>query len=263
MSSFAVVAPLEVHKRLEEAGQLGDYHLLLAHEVLDDPVAYMDFWQPRKKQFIIMDNSLIELGKPLPVDQVCEAAELVNATCVVLPDILGMRLGTLERSYKAYDDLLNLKAPYEALGVAQGTTQNDVFSCGRDMIEMGVQYLSVPRHVQVKIGSRVWVTKQLAKYGKPIHLLGFSDNNYDDMFTANLPGVMGIDSALPIWYGNHKGLLPFEPRVNGNYGKRPWDYNVTKVVTLEAIENVRRVRGWVSYVARDVERVEQAAGQSL
>lgn len=260
MSEFAVVAPLEVHKRLDEQKQLGTYQLLLAHEVLDDPSAYFDFWHDRPNQFIIMDNSLIELGRPLPINFVCEAADIVNADVVVLPDHLGSRLGTLESSYLALDQYQQLKARFKTLAVAQGTSQNDVFSCGRDLIAMGIDMLSIPRHVQTTTGSRVWVTQQLAKYNHPIHLLGFSNNNYDDMFAANLPQVMGIDSAMPIWYGNHRsGLLPFEPRVDSNYGKRPFDYNVTTKVTEEAIENVRRIRGWLEYVKNDVDRLPDTA----
>lgn len=272
-SRFAPVAPVAVHHRLAEEGALGDYHLLLAHQVLNNPQIHKSFYRhalpamaknPRGKgphrgrnghPYIIMDNSLIELGYPLPVLDVLEAAMMVRAEVFVLPDVLGDRIATLERSAKAMEDLTHartLSSPIgryarkvKALGVAQGVTFNDVFSCARDLIQVvGVEAISIPRHVTARVGSRIRLVQAVRNYQRPIHLLGFSDNLFDDFTALSIPGVMGIDSALPIWYGLQGFLLPTTPPVKADFGKRPPTYDSEVSITPEVIQNIRRVERW-------------------
>ena len=209
-----------------------------------------------------MDNSLIELGKPLPMTAVLEAGELVNASVVVLPDVLGDRIATLNASTKATLELDELRAssPYarsvRTLGVAQGQTTDDVFSCARDMVQLlGVDIISIPRHVTGTIGTRINLVRMVAKYGKPIHLLGFSNNLFDDMWCMKVKGVMGIDSAVPIWYGLQGFQLPTTPPVVANFGKRPSDYEQQVSIDQNVIYNLRRVEQWVNTV-RDVRTKE-------
>jgi len=207
------------------------------------------------KPYIIMDNSLIELGYPLPVADVVQAAELVNASVIVLPDVLGDRIKTLELSAKAAIELNELRAtsPYarrvRMLGVAQGQTLNDVFSCARDLIQsVGAEMISIPRHVTAKVGSRTKLAQMVRQYGVPVHLLGFSENLLDDFTTLGIPGVIGIDSALPIWYGLQGFELPTTPPVNADYGKRPADYESQTEINSVVIKNLRRVERWVNIV---------------
>lgn len=250
----AIVAPLEIHKRLDAAGILGKYQLLLAHEVLAQPEEYSRFWRAQKDQVIIMDNSLIELGKPLPMEAILEAGELTRAQIVVLPDVLGDRIKTYELFSKAWETLEALKNTNEyamkvrTLGVAQGHSHVDVFSCGRDMIRAGATMISVPRHIADTMRSRYLPTSMLARYGIPMHLLGFSNHLFDDFLCTAIKGVAGIDSALPVWYGLKGQILPKVPPEAINYGRRPEEYSKFKTITPEVIENVRRVREWGNIV---------------
>jgi hypothetical protein len=254
---------------MAEAGVLGSYHLLLAHQVLDQPAIHEAFYKGqlprmrkypdsenrslRKTPYIIMDNSLIELGYPLPVEDVVIAAETVNASVIVLPDVLGDRIKTLEQTTKAVITLdeLRPRSPYarrvKMLGVAQGQTLNEVFSCARDMIQLlGVDIVSIPRHVTAKVGSRIKLAQMVRQYGKPVHLLGFSENLLDDFTALGIPGVMGIDSAVPIWYGLQGFELPTTPPVQADYGKRPEDYESQTEINSKVIQNIRRVERWVN-----------------
>lgn len=257
MAKFAPVAPLAVHQTLDDSDDLGDYHLLLAHEVLEDPEGYFKFWHNRDA-FIIMDNSLVELGHPMEMRYLLEAAYLVNADVIVLPDVLTNRLRTLELSHKAYEELVAIRTTHypgvinifsrkvKTLGVAQGTSSVDAFSCGRELIKsVGVDMISVPRIVADKTGTRSWVVEQLSKYEKPLHLLGFSNNLLDDVTVARHPSVGGIDSALPIWVGNQGKMLPRQPPSQNAFGRRPKDYGSTEGITPVALGNVRRVRDWL------------------
>jgi hypothetical protein len=260
-----------VHQRLAEEGVLGDYHLLLAHQVLDQPAIHKAFYRDilptitngrerasksvkaLKRPYIIMDNSLIELGEPLSVREVLAAGEIVDARVIVLPDVLGDRIETLNRTMEAMEDLHGLRrlSPYakqvKALGVAQGRTFTDVFSCARDMIQiLGVDIISVPRHVTATLGTRLDVTRAISRYGKPIHLLGFSDNIFDDMYTLAVDRVMGIDSAVPIWYGLQGFELPSSPPVVATFGKRPKDYEDATEINSQVVNNIRRVERWAN-----------------
>ena len=276
-SRFAPVAPLAIHRRLAEAGAIGEYHLLLAHQVLENPDAHRRFYREqlgwmlgkqrgeevslrdkaRRKPYIIMDNSLIELGFPLPLKDVIEAAEIVRANVIVLPDVLGDRIQTLNLAAQSVEEIHELRAssPYarkvKMLGVAQGKTFNDFFSCARDMIQtLGVEAISIPRHAVAKIGSRVKLVEEVRKYGKPLHLLGFSDNLLDDFTALSTMGVMGIDSALPIWYGLQGFELPTNPPIKADFGKRPKDYESQTEINSKVIINIRRVERWAS-IAKD------------
>jgi hypothetical protein len=152
MPQFAPVAPLQLHKALAEKGKLGDYHLLLAHNILADPVAHTQFWAHRSEAFIIMDNSLIELGRPLDASKVVEAAEMVNAQVVVLPDVLGDAKATL-RFIK--HDIGKIPKHFIRLGVVQGTSLEECLRMTTEMVRLGVDAISVPRHLTERLGSRV------------------------------------------------------------------------------------------------------------
>lgn len=269
INRFAPVAPLAVHKAMAGRGVLGSYHLLLAHQVLADPRAHEQFYRfsypiltrgsgPKRngKPYIIMDNSLIELGAPLPMKDVLRAGNIVGANAIVLPDVLGHRTKTLDLAADAFEDLQNHRRidgyarRVKVVGVAQGQTHNDIFSCARDMVQLlKVDIVSVPRHVTAKLGSRIEITRTVAKLGKPIHLLGFSENLFDDFWTlSTIPRVMGIDSAVPIWLGLQGFTLPVEPPVVADYGRRPADYEQQDSITDQVVANIRRVERWASTV---------------
>ena len=236
---------------------LGRYHLLLAHEVLAAPAEYMKFWQnlPAPAPFIIMDNSLIELGHPVSGKELLTAADIVGAQVIVLPDVLGDRFGTYRVAAQAVEEIHQYIGPKpKLLGVAQGQTLVDIFSCGRDLVkQFGLDYISVPRHVVGRVGSRTRLTGWFCSLGKMVHLLGFSDNLFDDVNTAVQHPVLGIDSAMPIWLGQAGIYVPKEigrdwdaylDDGTSRFG-RPSDYATTTTVNDAVIENIKRVRGWL------------------
>jgi hypothetical protein len=133
--------------------------------------------------------------------------------------------------------------PERFLGVLQGQTFEEFMDCAAIMHGMGVQWLSVPRHATSKIGTRqTLVTAVHDLYPEvKIHLLGFSDDVIDDMMSARLPGVQGIDSAMPIWAKQPLTSMSFP-------GKRPVDYMEWDWVPKEAVDNIRKVREWLNDV---------------
>ena len=260
MTHFAPVANLAIHKRLASLGLLGDYHLLLAHQVLGDQNGYAAFWRKfvdgtgRSRLDITIDNSVIETGTPMAFGDVIEAANVVGATTVVLPDKIDDKAATLDLSGTAFENFVDdlEEQGIAPLGVAQGRDFDEVLECAAALADMGVQRLAVPRGLTQNevIGSRVELTKQIWRtHQKPIHLLGFSDNIIDDITASRIPGVIGIDSAVPIWLGlKGKALTEAPPSPQASrWGRRPSDYEeVDRDLPGLVRTNLEAVRMWLS-----------------
>jgi len=189
-------------------GHLGNYHLLLAHDVYANPHAYASiFRRDVEDLYIIMDNSLIELGYPAPMEQMREACKTVRADIVVLPDYLGELEMTLEASEK-YAKQYNLNDIGPLMGVPQGKNYTEIMGCATELAGIeNVQALGIPRHItEVGINgahSRWGIVEALSNEhpDMDLHLLGFSDYTEDDFKCARHPSVMGIDSAAPVRLG--------------------------------------------------------------
>lgn len=208
MARFAPVVPLEVARNMKAGGFLGSYHLLLAHDVMAHVDEYVEVYgspfanleDPHRT--IIMDNSLIELGRPMPVEEVMNAATVVGAKYFVLPDHLGDFHGTKKVVEEAYNRFLALKHLYPIMTpivVIQGRNASEYMNLA-EWAQMHKCAISVPRDAVKRVGSRARLLMDIyRKYPTAlIHLLGFSDDILDDISCARMINVMGIDSAMPI-----------------------------------------------------------------
>ena len=241
---YSPIAPLPLLEQLQGQGILGNYLLLLAHEVLKDPQGYCELIDglentEENPRFIIMDNGVIERGSPVSTGDILEAANLVEANCVALPDVVGNAPATK----KLVMDQGNLiSRDFPPMRIPQGACLQDLFECvgwlntvhpahGNDS-----SYWGVPR----------WITNTLTSRGPvidlindvcpkaQIHLLGMSQHLKDDQRCLMKPNVIGIDSANPIVMGlagmrMRQGDWTHMDR--GGY----WDHGV---LHTEAIENV-------------------------
>lgn len=258
---FAPVVPLSIAACLKENNLLGNYHLLLAHDVLANPDAYKEIYRPYtdgRPMDIIMDNSLIELGYPMEVLHVLEAAKVVGAKKVVLPD----ELGELDKTLRAVWDSVDVwhKLPMEVtkgikpVAVVQGKNLSECLTCIREYAKSGIEDISIPRVLQKYLGSRSEITMIAhLHYGfQNIHLLGFSDNILDDVACTRQPGVKGIDSAVPI-RAAYKTLAismddPHFDRLVGPRGTY-WDVtpkDLSAVQISMIMHNIRTFQGWIN-----------------
>ena len=198
---FAPVIPLEVACELSPS-VLGDYHLLLAHDVLAHAKWYEDLYK-NKGMDILMDNSLIELGYAMPLREVVEAANIVGAQYVILPDTLRDFDATMNQFHNAMNELDEIpwrnKRHLEFVPVIQGKSATEVIVM-MDEVRTKCSTVAIPRCMVEDFGSRRFAAYMAAKRGLRIHLLGFSgpENLIDDIACARMPRVMGIDSAVPI-----------------------------------------------------------------
>lgn len=273
MARFAPVVPVQMAAQLQLADPtkdyLGPYHLLLAHDVLDKPRDYQSIYgEVRRKygeqSFIIMDNSIVELGEAMGLDDLAEACRILNPDCLVIPDVMGDGAETRAkakefcRKYAQYFADNPFEGAPDLMGVIQGSTVEDcILTCALYYSLPLTEYISVPRVVTKQQGSRMPVLVALAhnrtyELFKGLHLLGFSDNILDDVSCARLPYVQGIDSAVPIRAGLKSvgmsdsfasywsGLVG--PR--GNFWERPIDAD-WRANEGTIFENLKTYRDWI------------------
>ena len=211
---YSPVGPIKILEQIQEADALGNYLLLVAHDVLADDIGYSllldDMHNPNDAdEFIIMDNGVIELGEAMPFDDVMGAAEIVLPDCIVMPDILGEFTATrklMESQSKAIVD-----CPFPLMKVPQGSDLSQIVAC-IDWLHEEIHpmwplknYWGIPRWIANKFETRAPVIDYINRLGAApapqIHLLGMSDYWGDDLLCAILTNVMGIDSANPIVRG--------------------------------------------------------------
>jgi hypothetical protein len=217
MAEFAPVAPIQV---LEEMYQLspkmfGEYHLLLAHHTAEKYGRFIDLsariaMDGEIHPLIIMDNSVVECGGYVNEDMMKDACspffEEGHQIIAVLPDVMGNGGRTREavaESYRRWE--LNVPC-CGFMAVCQGESMQDYEISLRTFANRArypnVEFLGVPRILVEKVGSRVHATQMALKYashaGMKVHLLGYSDDMFDDLTCSRIAGVHGIDSAVPL-----------------------------------------------------------------
>jgi hypothetical protein len=255
MAKFAPVGPVHLLARLKRENReaFGDYHLPLAHDVLNHPKAYSELFientQTRvtkeKPYFIILDNSVIELGKPMDEKDLFEAAEIVRPDVLVLPDVIGDIAATLDLARDACNRWQNSGINCGYMAVPQGKIMSEVMECIDEMLTFpGVTHWGVPRDfVKYSMRSRRGVIEYLNRVSqKPIHLLGFSDKMDDDVRCSQMPNVIGIDSAVPLRLGQKNIVLDMDLKTGprGTF----WEDPVDKIEP-ETYYNLNLVRNWV------------------
>lgn len=247
-TKYSPIAPISILRSLFDTGHLDNYLLVLAHEVLAHPMEYerliLDMREASEDTFIILDNGVIEQGVASPLEDILEAAALIEPEAIALPDVLESRDQTLQLAYETAP--LYSAEGYKPLWIPQGKTLDDVFSCMWHMNQAagdsGVEYWGIPRWITNKFGSRQPILNGIARdYGGKVHLLGTSQYLSDDVSCARDEVVMGIDSANPIVLGikGHPITIaaPHLPR------GRLWEETI---VTQAMLSNVQWMRNAVN-----------------
>ena len=246
MAEFAPVAPPSILRTLKKEGLLGNYHLLLAHDVAEHPQEYADIFNDTGA-YIIMDNSVIELGEPIEVDTMRLAVHAVPSNLVVLPDYLLDAKATIGVSTEAARTWMEADlAPFMA--VPQGETKEEILVCADVLMKLpGVLAWGVARNFtdDEVLRSRREITKILHSMDSSfeVHLLGFSDDLFDDIvLTSRIPYVRGIDSAVPIRMGLQGMSLSLEQTEHPPRGDY-WDSDGE--ITPEVRANLEIIREWL------------------
>lgn len=248
LTRFSPIGPVKVLRKLLEGHALGNYLLVLAHDVINHEADYVFLMDEtmgttnRVDDFVIMDNGVIELGKAMAFQAVIEAADIVQADCIIMPDVVGDFHGTRHAVKVEYGHIED--CDYDIMKVPQGKTPKELVECVEWLIEAipdGIQdYWGIPRWVANNHGSRGDIIDYINTVcsNAQIHLLGMSDNFKDDIECAKKYHVMGIDSANPIILGlmnNYMGVNKYHHPKRGNY----WE---AEDINYNVLRNIAHVR---------------------
>ncbi len=204
-------------------GMVTNYHMALAHLVLKDP-AYAQHYRNASAcgHMVILDNSIIELGQAVTMDELVKAAKAIDAKVIIAPDVLDDRKGTYERVQEAVSYMWSnsLFGDFQLMAVPQGNDLQEFIASYQELAELEeVEWMSIPKRVGRFIEdpqglNRVRVLDTMSKLGiideeKQHHLLGIYDNPLEILYLNQYPWITGIDSQLPFWAAN-EGVI-FNP----------------------------------------------------
>lgn len=253
---FAPVAPINILEALHESNDLGTYHLVLSHDVLANAGGFQKLFGHSNYAYatIIVDNSVIELGTPLDADSIRRAGEVFkdaakqSEVVIVLPDVLLDCDATIRVTSEALNVWAQYSDKFKFMFVPQGKTELEFAKCAEAFYGVrNISWIGIARNIVPIAGSRQNLTRvfqSIFPHTKQ-HLLGFSDNIWDDIVTAKYYDVEGIDSAVPLRLSTHKMLMT--DKVYPSRSKDWWDnaeYNET------VLYNVHKFRSWIGDVVR-------------
>ena len=185
---------------LEMVQPFADFDFILAHKVLGDE-KYAD-WYKESGKVKFVDNSVNELGEPLPIDKMKEAFEKVGGAYVVAPDYIS----DAEKTIASYTECIKAFPENRVVGVIQGPTFTDALEClkayGKGIIAVPYDLCSQKIDPPWLMGLRrcLFVSNIPKDQGILVHLLGF--NSLEEFFWyQNSPIIMSIDTGVPILLG--------------------------------------------------------------
>lgn len=268
MPKFAPIGPPHLLKRIRDElgdGALGDFHLVLAHDIVEKHKEWESGQILPEGSLVIIDNSIIELGKPVGPKTMQAACDILGdryKRVLVLPDKFDDPITTYDNAVKWLERYSEI-AGVDFLYVIQASSMKDqVFDYIsrdiRDLVHLGVNWVSAPRRIADQYGTRAFLVHSLqqCKLRWPqlnIHLLGFSENLIDDLYCARMWGIEGIDSAVPLRLGQQgEGLYsylrkdkPVPPR--GTF----WEDDHERIQKATAY-NLFDVRNLITYEGRSM-----------
>ncbi len=204
----------------ELIGEQGMY-MFLTHLVFSNS-AYAHYAE-KYWGYKILDNSLIECGgEAFDINHVLDAADIINADEIILPDVFQNGPQTLKAVERALKTMMQRGIPrtkYKIMAVCQGFSAgefSDTFHKLETMSEIDV--IGIPK-VCAKLHPEgrpyfeyLWEPKSLTN--KQIHLLGIW-YSFAELFKYKYPeSIRSVDSCLAAYLAyNH--LMPYDVRADG------------------------------------------------
>ena len=183
---FAPVAPLAIQQGLELRGVMGDYHLLIASEVVKNPQEYTEFyraWRVTPDHCVVMDNGMIETGYAGDAELLLGATRIVGAEYILLPDVPDNAEATLQIAIPVGEEMI--AKGYRPTPILQGTTRKELVECIKQFAKNleGFKGFAIPRSINDYECRRSDIAKYLLRRFRThsVHLLGFSSDLEDDI----------------------------------------------------------------------------------
>jgi len=215
-----------------------DLDFILAHKVLEDD-EYASFFANRpSRREVILDNSMHELGHPLPVSDLLDAAERVNATYVIPPD----RLGEWKRNLDWYEETVDAfeGTDIRVAPVMCGTSPEERVYTRHKYKDAHMICLPFrePRKDWYNEHLDACIEKRETLWER-IHLLGVNEFSELKLFRQlsdmNLNQVFSVDTAKPIKWGVEGFSL--ELMDAGNITARNAKLSSKDLLELDAVSN--------------------------
>lgn len=195
MIQFCHIAPT---KHILHAAAHSTRHMALAH-LCDDP-KYVEAFKTvgmEECNYIYLDNSQFELGHPLPVPVLLEAAKKILADCIILPD-------------GRYTGMQEIKdAGYDVMYIPVGPNLEEDFMSAIDEPEVDYVGLSYSKTSAALGRERHSATSRfdfLSNLGemlpnKKIHMLGMVTPGEIALLKPFEHAIVSWDSSAAVWTG--------------------------------------------------------------
>ena len=193
---FASIVPVEY-----DPAKFSDYHLILAHEVLENKTI-REYFQGLRGHTIILDNSVIELGSALDQKMIDEASKMFPDAYLVLPDELRDMDKTVWLVNQYVFNNPNLD---KVMVVHQGGTDVEWIQCLEYLIQTVKPFakeilVGIGRLYEDYPGGREHLYNLAMMSGTwtgNFHLLGIQHRFNEVYWAIHKPNILGVDSSLP------------------------------------------------------------------
>lgn len=204
----ALISPTQ-HDLLNHYGRITHYHMALTHLVLEDDY-YARFYRERSAagDYVILDNSVIELGSSLTTDMLVEAGRKIRASEVILPDVLDDGEATVHQAMAGISALARKQGGgFKLMAVAQGKTIGEFLQCYRELASNRfIDVVGIPKRAsRLMPGTGRYpllqhmLINKIIRQDKSHHLLGVWENPIEIKYLSMYNWIRGVDSVIPFW----------------------------------------------------------------
>lgn len=206
---------------LKKSSKFNDFEYALAPLVLNN-LEYQKFYlkQSLKGREVWLDNGVYELGKSLDIGSILKAGKLIEATHIIIPDVLQNSKETIN-NYEKFKNKI-IKSNFKVIVCVQGETEKDLKECYEYFAkEEDIDVVALPFAIKCYdkfIGSsdvrRFTFTRQVfidrliqegkINYNKKHHLLGCVDPIEFERYSKNKTRywfLNSLDTSSPIISG--------------------------------------------------------------
>ena len=223
-----------------------NYHMALTHLVLKYP-DYADHYKKLAENgsFVILDNSLIELGEAASLEKVLEAAAIINPSEIVLTDVYKQGNATVN---SVDNDLIVLKRDpekyrFQLQAVCHGETEEiwkDTWNRLQQYSEINT--IAIPKVTEHQFGSRTPLVKWAIdnnENNKQIHLLGcWSDiAEFKDYTIKMKNAIRGVDTSIV-----------YHCAIDNTETKPDWKIDLEKSYEIDPIILIKKQQKALSFI---------------
>ena len=228
---------------LELVSPLTDFDFALTHLILADE-EYRKYYK-EAGNFLILDNSVNEVGTPTTIRELEEAASYVDPDVICPPDFLLDADKTLD----ALEDAVDVFEKEKLLPILQGDNYNVAIDCAWEIKKMGFSKIAIPYSItkdrkadkrEDMAEARYNIINTIHVLFDWVHLLGVTTLNELGSY-GDAPNVSTLDTGLPITAAL-KGYGLADNELHPKNEKLEYDSDITPAACSLAFYNIAYLR---------------------